>query len=151
MARGDIENFYRALCARDYATVAGFLSDDVEWTIGGPVDVLPFCGTHRGKDRVLAAITRKIGQTLGKRHIEPEMFLVDGDRGAALGRLTAKRPDGGTISYRIAQFFAFRDGKLVQFRSVLDSFDAAEQIVGHRIALPMAEQRGEHDKELIAV
>ena len=43
-----VEAFYRAYTARDSAAMAPLLADDVEWTISGPVDVLPFCGNHRG-------------------------------------------------------------------------------------------------------
>jgi len=43
-----VEGFYKAYATRDIAKVAPFIHDDVEWTISGPVDFLPFCGTHRG-------------------------------------------------------------------------------------------------------
>ena len=29
----------------------------------------------------------------------------------------------------------FRDGKIVEYRAIIDSFDAAEQMIGHPIAL----------------
>ena len=51
--RALVEAFYKAYAARDAAKVAEFLDDDVEWTISGPVDVLPFCGTRHGKAAVL--------------------------------------------------------------------------------------------------
>jgi ketosteroid isomerase-like protein len=64
-------------------------------------------------------------------------MLIDGDRVAVLGKLTAKRRDAGhAISYRIAQFLRFRDNKLVDYVSLLDSFDAVEQMLGQPLALP---------------
>jgi hypothetical protein len=55
-------------------------------------------------------------------------MLVDGDRAAVLGRLTAtKRASGQAISYRIAQFIQFRDEKVV------DSFDAVQQLLGYNL------------------
>ena len=30
----------------------------------------------------------------------------------------------------------FRDNKIVEYRGIIDSFDAAEQMMGHPIALP---------------
>ncbi len=47
--RALVEAFYRTYATRDAGRIAEFLDDDVMWTISGPVDVLPFCGTHRGK------------------------------------------------------------------------------------------------------
>ena len=34
------------------------------------------------------------------------------------------------ISYRLAHFLRFRDGKIVENLSLLDSFDAVEQVLG---------------------
>ena len=136
MSRVAIEAFYAALCAHDYSVVADYLADDVEWTISGPVEVLPYCGTCRGKEQVLSVLERKVAQTLGQRYIVPDVFLVDGDRSAALGRVIAKSRNGLTISYRVAQFFTMRDGKIVHYSAVLDSFDAAEQVTGRRIEMP---------------
>ncbi|MGI8525037.1 MAG: nuclear transport factor 2 family protein [Pseudolabrys sp.] len=63
-----------------------------------------------------------------------DIKLIEGDRAAILGRLHAKHyADGRTISYRIAHFMKFKNDRLVDYRSVLDSFDAAEQVLGHRL------------------
>ena len=58
--RSLVEAFYQAYSAHDAKTVAEFLDDDVEWTISGPVDVLPFCGTRHGKAAVLDIIERLV-------------------------------------------------------------------------------------------
>jgi hypothetical protein len=42
-----------------------------------------------------------------------------------------RRDDGRIISYRLAHFLRFRDGKMIENVSLIDSFDAAEQILGH--------------------
>ena len=48
-------------------------------------------------------------------------LLVDGDQVSALTRLTARRQeDGRVISYRLAHFSRFRDGKMVENLSLLD-------------------------------
>ena len=60
------------------------------------------------------------------------MLLVDKDRAASYGRLSGiRREDGRTISYRYAHFLRFEADKVAEFRSVIDSFDAAEQVLGH--------------------
>ena len=50
--RSVVDAFYEAWAARDADRVLTFLTDDVEWTISGPVDVLPFCGSRRGREAV---------------------------------------------------------------------------------------------------
>ena len=39
---------------------------------------------------------------------------------------------GRTVSYRSAQFILARDGKIVDFRGLIDSYDAAEQVLAIR-------------------
>ena len=150
-----VERVYAALCAQDYDLIESYLHDDVQWTIGGPVDALPFCGTYRGKKNVRHLLEHKIGETLGRRKIVADIFVVDGHCGALLGRLMATPPSGLPISYRIAQFFALRDGKVVEHTSVLDSFDAVQQVTGRQISIAPAAGSGlppsEIDAELFAV
>ncbi len=152
VARADVEAFYRALGGRDHVTVARYLAEDVEWTIGGPVDLIKFCGTYRGKATVLDVLERKIPSILGTRRIVADNLLVDGNRAAALGRLIAEKDNNGrAISYRLAQFFSFCDGLVIKYCSVLDSFDAVEQMIGHRIDLAPGLPAGEVDSDLFAV
>ena len=123
--------FYKAYAARDIARMADFLADDVEWTISGPVGVLPFCGTQQGKEAVLALFEKGIPAVYRVVNFVLDQLLVDGDRVASLNRLSAHAPDGRVISYRLAHFFRFRDGKIVENLSLIDSFDAVEQVLGH--------------------
>jgi len=140
IARFVVEEFYQALVSaraqRDVARFAPFLHDDVEWTINGPVEVLKFCGTRRGKVAVLDLIARVLPAAVTFTAFKREAFLVDGDRAAALVQLTGTRiGSGDAISYRMAQFMRFQDNQVIEFRTVIDSFDAAEQVLGRPIEL----------------
>ena len=51
-----------------------------------------------------------------------------------LGKLTAtKRHGGRAISYRIVHFIQFRDEKVIDYVSIIDSFDAVEQMLGYSL------------------
>lgn len=133
--RSVVEAFYKVYAVRDAAEVAPFLDDDVEWTISGPVDLLPFCGTRRGKAAVVDLIDRVVPGVLRVFSFVTDALLIDGDRVATLNRLAARRAeDGRVISYRVAHFMRFRDGKLAENLSFIDSFDAVEQVLGHSLA-----------------
>lgn len=123
--------FFKAYAGRDIARMAEFIADDVEWTISGPVGVLPFCGTQHGKKAVLALFEEGIPAVYRVVNFVLDQLLVDGDRVASLNRLSAHGPDGRVISYRLAHFFRFRDGKIVENLSLIDSFDAVEQVLGY--------------------
>jgi ketosteroid isomerase-like protein len=135
--RSVVEAFYQVYAARDADKVAQYLSDDVIWTISGPVDLLPFCGTHRGKAEVVDLIKRQVPRVLRTFSFVAEAILVQGDQAAMLSRQSARRTeDGRAISYRVANFMRFLDGKLVENLSLIDTFDAVEQVLGHQLTVP---------------
>ena len=148
ISRQLVRDYFQACVSRDPERIARFLDDDVEWSLGGPVDLLPFCGQRHGKSAVIDTIVRLAPSSIRLTEMEPEELLIDGDRAASLLRLSAIHASTGrTVSYRCAQFLRFHDGKLVEFRALIDSFDAAEQVLGHPIntaldAPPEIEARG---------
>jgi ketosteroid isomerase-like protein len=129
-----VQAFYEAYASRDAARIAPFLADDVKWAIIGPSQVIPVCGEHHGKDAVLKLFTESFAAAMKFRGLEPEMLLIDGDRAASYLKLSGYLPKSGrVISYHCGQFVRFENDKVVCFRSILDSFDAAEQALGHQI------------------
>ena len=132
--RAVVEAFYQALADRDLTTLPRYLDDNVVWTISGPVDILPFCGQRSGKDAVMKLLKQDSPTFLSDRRFVPNMMLVDGNNAAVLARLTAtKREDGHAISYRIAHFITFNEEKVVEYVSIIDSFDAVEQMLGYNL------------------
>jgi ketosteroid isomerase-like protein len=147
--RSVVEAFYKVYGARDVDKIAEFLDDDAQWTISGPVDLLPFCGTHRGKAEVIDLIGRQIPMVLRTFSFVPEAILVQGDQAAMLSRQSSRRAkDGRTMSYRVANFMRFRGGKLMENLSLIDSFDVVEQVLGHPLARSNGARRGD---DLVAV
>ncbi len=148
LSRAVVDAFYKAYATRDIDEIAPFIHDDIEWTISGPVDYLPFCGVHSGKASVLDLIENKVKAVLRTFSFVPESIVVDGDRVAMLSRQSAKRTkDGCTISYRVANIMRFCDDKVIENFSLIDSYDAVEQVLGRPLSVP---QRA-GDGELVAV
>jgi ketosteroid isomerase-like protein len=129
-----VQDYYAARLSRDPARIAPFLDDDIQWSIVGPVNLMHFCGERRGKQAVIDAIVRHVPAQLEVTAMELEEIVIDGDRVATFSRLTARHSGTGrTVTYRCANFLQFRDNRIVRFHGLMDSFDAAEQILGHRI------------------
>ena len=136
VSRAVVDAFFKVYAARDPNKLEAFLHDDVVWTISGPVDVLSYCGTHRGKEAVLDLILRTIPGIFCFTSYAQETLLVVGDQVAMLNRRSARRTaDGRVISYRVANFMRFENGKVIANLSLIDSFDAAEQILGHPLTV----------------
>lgn len=136
-----VEAFYDAYSRRDFARVADFLDDDVDWSVIGPVDVIHFCGRHRGKAAAMEFFLRKVPDVMAISAFRVEELLVDGDRAAAFARLWAHcHRTNRRISYRLSHLVHFRNEKVVRFCSMIDSFDAAEQMLGYPIAAQPEEE-----------
>ena len=148
VARSFVEAFYEAYAPRDPKLLAPFLDDDIDWVITGPVELLQFCGRWRGKAAVLELYERIVPGIFRITSFRLHELLVEGDRAAALCRLTADLPNGRSISYDLAQFLHFRESKIVQYRALIDSFNAAEQVIGHEIDLSTDVER---QREKVAV
>ena len=129
-----VDAFYEAYASQNTERLAAVLHDDVTWTISGPVDVLAYCGVHRGKAAVVHLVDQIVPKVYRVISVNCESTLIDGDRAATLNRISGRRcADGRVMSYRLAHFLRFRDGKLIENVSIFDSFDAAEQMLGHRL------------------
>ena len=94
--RARVEAMFKHYAARDFKAFADFLDDDVEWTISGPVDILPFCGTRRGKAKVFELVSKQIPDVLRVFNFAQEAMLIDGDNVATLipraGKAQRRRP-----------------------------------------------------------
>ena len=137
LTREHVESFRRARLSRDPRQIEPFLDDNVNWLITGPIELLHFCGQRHGKAEVLDSIIRLTPAVLHVSKVELASLLIDRDRAASFSRMIGVQAGTGrTISYHQAQFMQFRDGKIVEYRGIIDSFNAAEQVIGHPIALP---------------
>jgi ketosteroid isomerase-like protein len=142
--RAVVEAFYEAYAARDIERTAAFIDDDVHWTVSGPVDLLAFCGVRRGKAAVLDMMRRQVAEVFSIYSFVTDSMLIEGDQVATFNRLSARMgKDGRVISYRLAHFMRFRDGKVVENLSLIDSFDAAEQVLGYPLAGQSSERADE--------
>ncbi len=129
-----VEDLYEAVAMRDSVRVAAYLTDDVEWHMDGPVGIFPFCGYWRGKAAVLDFLTRLKPSVLPTKRMALEEVVVDGNRAAAFSKVTAMHVQTGrTIVFHCAHFFSIRDGQIASMHCVADTFDAVEQLMGHRI------------------
>jgi ketosteroid isomerase-like protein len=68
------------------------------------------------------------------RRFELDDIVIDGDTAAMINNITSVQKDTGRIlTYQTAVFVVFRDGMVTLVKGVSDTFDMAEQVVGHRI------------------
>ena len=133
--RGFARAFCDALAARMPARLAPLMSDDVDWTMFGPIDLFPFFGQRKGKTAVLAMLG-EIGQRLQLRGCETEKTLSEDGHAATMMRIRARDSQTGRLlTFRLALFARFADDRLASLHAVVDTFDAVEQVLGRHIDL----------------
>jgi ketosteroid isomerase-like protein len=137
--RDCIAAFYAAYRSRDLELLNAILDDRIEWFLMGPADHFDFYGARHGKEAVIEVISRLIPCYFHVTDFEFDQTLIDGERVATRGRIRARQRDTGrSIRYGFAHFLRFERGKLVSLRGVGDTFDVAEQVVGHPIDINRA-------------
>ncbi len=132
VTRQVVDAFYAAYTAGDRAELETLLHEDVVWSIRGPVAIMLYCGERHGKAQVLELAATILPSVLADMKIAHQSVVISGDEVATLNRLTARRrSDGRSIGYRFSHFLRFKDGKVIETLSIIDTYDAAEQMLGH--------------------
>jgi ketosteroid isomerase-like protein len=130
-----VTRLYAAYAARDFDQVAAALHDDIDWIIYYPVSVFPFAGQRTGRAAVLQAMADIAGLYMLDSY-KIEITIVDGDRAAVMSDVSfIQRATKRVLRFRIANFLRYRDGKLIEFREFVNSFDVVEQALGRELSL----------------
>lgn len=134
-ARAVILEIQDAFRKGDYARIAAHYHDDVDWVFYGPPSVFPDVGRRRGKVEVFKTFQSLNAMYRFERHVT-DHSIAQGDWAAGVADVTlVQRTSGRVISCKIASFHRVRDGKVIEYRGFIDSFDAAEQVLGHELQL----------------
>jgi ketosteroid isomerase-like protein len=134
-ARAVVEEIQDAFRHGDYARMASRYDDDIDWLFYGPPAIFPEVGHRIGKVAMFQALEALNLHYRFDRHVT-EWLVAEGDRVASIADVTlVQRASGRTIRCRIASFHRVRDGRVIEYRGFMDSFDAAEQVLGHELPL----------------
>ena len=128
-----VRDLYDAYGRRDFDRVAALIHDDIDWVIYAPMSVFPFAGPRQGRAAVLAAMG-EIAVAFALESYNPEVMVVDGARAALMSGVSYRqRATDRVLRLRIASFLRWQDGRLIEYREFIDSFDAVEQALGHEL------------------
>ena len=133
--RATVVALYGAYARRDFEQIAAAIHDDIDWVIYGPVAVFPFAGPRRGRAAVLEAMAG-IAQVYSLENYKPEIMIVDGDRAAVMSDVSfTQRATNRILRFRVANFLRIQDGRLIEFREFINTFDVVEQALGRELQL----------------
>lgn len=128
-----VRNIYAEYARADIDSFAQRLDEEIDWLIYAPISLFPFAGPRHGKPAVLRAI-HQLQQSYALLSYNPTVLMVDGDRAAVLSDVSfQQRASGRVLRFLLANFLHFRDGRIVEFRELMNTIDVVEQVLGHEI------------------
>ena len=105
------------------------LDEDIDFLSHAPADIFPYLGRCRGRDEVIKTLS-KVHERLEIITFWPITVLIDGSNAALTVVISVKeRLTGRSAYFLAAHFLRFRDGRIVEYRAIIDSLDAVRQLV----------------------
>jgi ketosteroid isomerase-like protein len=106
--------------AKDVATLAGFMTDDVELRLGNAEMI-------KGKTAFVDAVNAFLGSIAGVRH---EILAVYTDGAAAIVEFDVHytRHDGDVVTVPCCNVFRLRGGLVAEYRSYIDAAPVYAQV-----------------------
>lgn len=125
-----VRTFIDAFYAGDAARMEQCCDDAFTSLVYAPVEVFPHLGLKQGKAWVAKAIQIQQERYSSRRHII-DFVVANETHGAAFVQATlTKRSDQRIIRLNIGEFFTLRSGRIAEHRSLFDSFDLVQQLIG---------------------
>ena len=135
LSKKRIYEIYEAFSAGKFDTLRDMFDEHVDFRSYAPSEVFPYLGHRVGRAEAMDAL-RKVHSEFETLTVIPILIVVEGDMAAAIVSIRAiRRATGHTIYFVAAHFLHFREDRIIEYRSVLDSFEAVKQVLGHEIDL----------------
>ena len=121
-----VQEAYAAFQRGDIQGVLNQLTDDVEWIIPGPPDVIPHAGSRHGRSEV-EAFFKTLDEIEEVQSFEPQEFIAQGDKVVAVVNYSMRvRSTGRVATDELVHIFTVRNGKIERFREYYDTANALE-------------------------
>lgn len=123
-----VQTVYEAFGRGDIEAVLSYTSEDIEWSLPGPVEISPLSGTRCGKEQV-AQFFQTLFETQEMLEFTPQEFIAQGDTVVVLGHNRVRvRSTGNTAETDWVRVFSFQDGKVIRFRDYVDTYALVEAL-----------------------
>ena len=116
-----VQEGYAAFGRGDIRALLNLYTEDVEYVIPGPPDIIPYAGTYRGHDQV-AQFFSLLADAVEFEQFEPQQFIAQGDRVVVLGRNRGRvKATGHSLVEEWAHSITLREGKVTRFQAYNDT------------------------------
>ena len=116
-----VKEVYAAFERGDIPSLLNLVSEDVEWSLPGPSDIIPFAGEFRGREGV-GRFFAALGGAEDVEIFEPREFVAQGDKVVVMGRYRGRiKATGQVDDIEFVHVFNVRDGRITNYRQYNDT------------------------------
>lgn len=100
---------------------SGKMSQDIEWFVPGPKEILPFAGLWKGVSEI-TEFNRLLSATIRYDSLAIKQYIVDGDQVIAIFWAEGiAKATGKPFKSEVLRFYTFKDGKIIKVRNFFDT------------------------------
>ena len=130
LLRKRIYEIYEAFSAGNLDLLADAFDEQADFVTNAPTNVFPYLGRRVGRAAILKTLSA-IHDEFESLTFMPIWIVVEGDTaGAILSVNATQRTTKRVMRFFAAHFLRFRDDRIVEYRSIMDSFEAVQQLLG---------------------
>jgi ketosteroid isomerase-like protein len=128
--RKRVYEIYEAFSAGKLDLLADTFDENVDFRSTAPIEVFPYLGHRRGKTEVVKTLWAVHGEFAPVTFLPIWMVAQDDTAGVLLSMHATHRATGREIRLFASHFLRFRNDRIVEYRAIIDSFEAAQQVLG---------------------
>ena len=116
-----VQALYAAFGRGDMPALMAGMTEDIEWILPGPKEIIPFAGLHRGPEAVMQFFVA-LNETLEFEQFEPREFLAQGDKVVVLGYSRDRiKSNNRRFENEWAAVVTLRTGKVARYQIYEDT------------------------------
>jgi len=118
-----VQEAYAAFGRGDIPAAMSAYADDIDWSMPGSPDVVPYAGHRRGREQV-AQFYSTFAETEEVEQMELQDFIAQGEQVLAFGHYKGRvKSTGRSYTKDFVHVITVRDGRTVKFREYVASDD----------------------------
>jgi ketosteroid isomerase-like protein len=125
-----IYEIYEAFSAGKLDLLADLFDEHADFVSNAPTNVFPYLGRHVGRAAIMKALSAVHDEFESLTFLPMWIVVEDDTAGAILSICARHRTTKRVLHFFAAHFLRFRDDRIVEYRSIMDSFEAAQQLLG---------------------
>jgi ketosteroid isomerase-like protein len=130
-----IYQIYEAFSAGRLDLLADVFDENVDFITNAPSEVFPYLGRRMGRAEVIKAL-RSVHNEFEALSFLPIWMVTERDTaGVILSIHATQKATGRIIRFFAAHFLRFREDRILEYRAIMDSLEAVQQVLGREFDL----------------